>query len=117
MEDLEFFMNAVVDPKIGKNMEYRNIIFNKLTCGTWERGATKEFGRLIKGLPKREIEDKEILKFISVHNVLRDHKVTYAKFCCYYRKGGGDTNDASRLAETELTNLEKSPQKCQTPQQ
>ena len=53
MDDLELFMNLIVDPETGRVLEYIHLISDKLTCKTWEQKEKNEFGRLMKGLPKR----------------------------------------------------------------
>ena len=67
-------------------MEYRHLISDEWNFRTWEKAAADEFGRLSKVPPNREIVSTETIEFIFAHDAPRDRKVTYARFCCDYRK-------------------------------
>ena len=54
------------------------------TREVWERSASNECFRLMKGI-KRRIEDTENMQLIQKHEVPHDNTVTYARFVCDYR--------------------------------
>ena len=85
MEDLELFINAIIDPETGKILDYTHLISGERTCKTWEREAAKKFGRLMKGLPKMGIFGTETMEIIFAREFPSNRKVTYAILYCYYR--------------------------------
>lgn len=50
IKDMEHKAYAITDPKMGKQMEYRELRRDTRTKMTWDRSAANEFGRLMQGI-------------------------------------------------------------------
>ena len=90
------FMNAVYEPSVGKALEYRDLIKHPATQATWLISGANEFGRLAQGIPSRNIQGTDTIKFIFYHEMPDGRVATYARFVCDIRE---------QKAERERTRL------------
>ena len=47
------YINAILNLVTGNMMEYRNLIADPETREVWEKSSAKEFGRVMKGLKRK----------------------------------------------------------------
>ena len=75
--------NAVMGPVTGKQLEYKQLIshLNNHLCQTWQHSSANEFGQLAQGVGGH-ISGTETLKFIQYHEMLKNRRLTYARFVC-----------------------------------
>ena len=79
------FVHAVIDPITGQNQEYRQLIRSPHTKELWERSAANEFGRLMQGLKRGNIQGTETMRFIKRSEMPQGRQATYAKYVCEYK--------------------------------
>ena len=78
--------NAVTNPDMGQQLEYRQLI-NRPKAHlrkTWQLSSANEFGRLAQGVGGR-ITGTETIRFIHHHEMLPTRRTTYACFACEIR--------------------------------
>ena len=75
----------ITHSETGKSMEYRDLINDPTTRGTWLRSAANEFGRLMQGLSDNRVESTNTIFFIPRSKVPKHNRPTYTRFVCSYR--------------------------------
>jgi hypothetical protein len=86
--------NAVIQPVIGKEMEYSTLMKDPRLQPLWTRGFGNEYGRLFQGI--RDIPGTETCFFIELKNIPKDRNITYGKIFCNY-KPHKQENERARL--------------------
>ena len=86
-------------------MEYRHLIADPITREVWERLASKEFGRLLKGV-KMVIKGTETMQFNQKNEVPHDKKVAYARFVCDYRPKNEENKQTRNIVGGDRLNYQ-----------
>ena len=77
-------MNAVLDPKTGKLLEYRDLLKGP-DADLWYDGCSKEFARLCNGRKKDDTVGTNTIVFIRPEQLPKGKKPTYLRICANYR--------------------------------
>jgi hypothetical protein len=77
------WVNAVVHPVMGKEMEYMALMKDPDLQPLWKRGFGNEVGQLFKGI--RDIQGTNMCFFIAINNTPKDRQITYGKIVCDYK--------------------------------
>ena len=75
---------AAVFDDAGKKLNYRQLIGNPATNGTWSTSAANEFGRLAQGVGDR-ITGTDTIFFITKDQMPADRRATYMTFVCDHK--------------------------------
>ena len=89
---LGHFAMAVYDEATGKMIHYKQLInhSDKQTQEWWQKLWANKFGKLLKGVGKKEdstqrVKGSDIVNFVRRMNVPIGKKITYAQSCCDVR--------------------------------
>jgi len=93
---LKHFCNAIIDPVIGKSLEFCHLIKYPKTKEIWNKSFANELGRLANGVGER-IKGTKTIKFITKSMVPKGRKVTYGRIVVDYRPTKSEPN-RTRLA-------------------
>jgi hypothetical protein len=78
-----YFVNSVVHPVTGKQMEYMALMKDPHLQPLWKRGFGNEAGRLFQGI--HDIPGTDTCLFVELTNITKDRKMSYAKIVCDYK--------------------------------
>jgi len=81
----KYSVNAVIDEKSGKSMEYRHLIHNPKYKQVWSDSMSNELGRLTQG--NRRVQRTNTMYFLPYENIPIDRRkdVTHARIVVDYR--------------------------------
>ena len=77
-------INAVLDEKYGKLLEYRHLIQTDQKA-VWQNGFSQELARLGNGRSKDSTPGTNIITWIHRHEIPKHKKPTYTRICTNYR--------------------------------
>jgi hypothetical protein len=106
--------NSVIQPVIGKEMEYKALMKDPRLQPLRTRGFGNECGRLFQGI--QDIPGTNTCFFIKITNIPKDRKITYGKIVCDYKPHkkekervrltvGGDRLDYSSDVATSMSDI------------
>jgi hypothetical protein len=73
-------MNSVIQPVIGKEIQYKDLMKDPKLGPLFEIGVGKELGRICQGI--RYIAGKNTAFFVELASIPKDQKITYGKLVC-----------------------------------
>jgi hypothetical protein len=76
-------MNSVIHHVTGKEMQYKDLMKDPIFGPLFEIGLSTELCRICQGI--RDVTGTNTAFFIDLHNIPKDHNITYGKLGCDFK--------------------------------
>eukprot|EP00957_Ditylum_brightwellii_P053680 4067354-Ditylum_brightwellii.AAC.1 len=84
------FVDAITDPKTGKQLEYRHLVMDEQYKAVWEKAFTKELDQQTQG--KSGYTPTNTISFIQKADMPAGRRATYGRIVCNCRPQKADPN-------------------------